>query len=1186
MRLTHLKLAGFKSFVDATILHIHGQRVGVVGPNGCGKSNVMESVRWVLGESSAKEMRGDSMDAVIFNGSGSRKAISRASVELVFDNSLGGAAGSWSQYAEISVKRVIEREKGSTYYINNSVVRRRDVADLFLGTGLGGRAYAIIGQNTINRIVEAKPEEMRTFLEEAAGISKYKERRRETELRLRDTRENLTRVEDILRELSKQITRLAAQAVITEQYHRLQTALKLTQGQFWLVKKRDGGASWEKSQRQVEKLVNELEAQIASLRSNESLLETMRQAHFDATESVNTTQGQYYEANAVLSNLEQQLRTTTEARERVQLQLQQIDTLIEKNLTLAVNLEQNLVQLKVEQQEAEQAARQSQDLLMSAQQTLPAAESAFHQASAEFSKSQFTLTELEQNNRLNNSSLQHLAQNSAELKQRLARYTQELANLSMPAADELHQKQLQLQALQANITHQEQHASDCLVLEHTHQQAMQKQREAHTQAQRNLNILEVEISSLNKMQQSVEQALGGEAKLKDWLKQHGLDSHVRLWQKISVKVSYVMWAKALEAVLGAKLNALMDVDINTLDLTNQPPGSLMLMINDGNSLTPFHSMPTELSNKQQPMTSILEPLSAELSAELHHILAGVYLLEADDDPKLLIKKLSWCESLVNTNGDIFTQQHIIFNASIADQSTGGLLQGVLARKKQLHDLQLQLPSSQLVLAEAHNSLHTTEIALQVAKQQQQAISANLKMDTQQAHELNLALQRLKQQQQYVLDRKNSLQHELQNTEQKLVELTEAQQHKQDLLNQSASQLITLQISKQSAEVIKQQASSALNAVRLAVQQAEKSHQQVGFDLKLKNNHINEMNNRLQVIGEERQSLIIRNTEAQNTLNATKMETLKANLVVAIDAKQQRELALIVARNALAECEQSLQAQERQRLQNEQQLHPLRDKLEQARLAEQQARLYFEQCQHELSNNGLSEAVLNEGLTESTKVSDLEHKIQCLQAEISDLGAVNLAAIQELTSEQTRKEYIDSQSQDLIQASNTLEAAISKIDKETRGRLQATFDEANRHFDALFKTLFNGGQAKLALLGDEILDTGMQVFAQPPGKKNSTIHLLSGGEKALTALALVFALFKLNPAPFCLMDEVDAPLDDSNTERFCEMVKEMSERTQFLFVSHNKITMEMAQQLIGVTMQESGVSRIVQVNIDAALQMSG
>ncbi len=391
MRLTHLKLAGFKSFVDPTTLHIHGQRVGVVGPNGCGKSNVMESVRWVLGESSAKEMRGDSMDAVIFNGSGNRKPISRASVELIFDNSLGGASGEWSQYAEISVKRVIERDKGSTYYINNTVVRRRDVADLFLGTGLGGRAYAIIGQNTINRIVEAKPEELRIFLEEAAGISKYKERRRETELRLRDTRENLTRVDDILRELDKQIARLQSQAVVAEQYHGLQTILNITKGQVWLLKKRDASAYWERAQRQVEKLVNELEAQMANLRSNESALELARQQNFTATETVNLAQAGYYEANAEVSNLENQVKNTSEARERMQLQLQQLLAQLDKNTLQRSDFEKALLAAQAELQVANTDFTASEEANKVAREAIPLLSQQFQSALAAFNTSQSIL---------------------------------------------------------------------------------------------------------------------------------------------------------------------------------------------------------------------------------------------------------------------------------------------------------------------------------------------------------------------------------------------------------------------------------------------------------------------------------------------------------------------------------------------------------------------------------------------------------------------------------------------------------------------------------------------------------------------------------------------------------------------------------------------------------------------------
>ncbi|MDZ4099412.1 MAG: AAA family ATPase, partial [Methylophilaceae bacterium] len=444
MRLTHLKLAGFKSFVDATTLHLQGQRVGVVGPNGCGKSNVMESIRWVLGESSAKEMRGDSMQDVIFNGSSNRKAISRASVELIFDNSLGGANGEWSQYAEISVKRVIEREKGSSYYINNTAVRRRDVADLFLGTGLGGRAYAIIGQNTISRIVEAKPEELRIFLEEAAGISKYKERRRETELRLRDTRENLTRVEDIRQEMDKQIVRLESQAVITQQYHQLQDALKHAQGQLWLLKKRDAGIAWEKTKRQVEKLVNDLESQMANLRKTESLLETLRQQHFSSSESVQVAQTEYYEANAEVSNLEQQVKHTQEARERLNLQLQQMASQSEKLDVQKRSLDAQLAELLTKQSQADGDEDETAKQLVALKADLPAIESAFANSQGALSEAQKALADTEQAVRLETTQLGYAERNIEELQLRLQRMQTDMQNLMLTDSADLETKRTDL----------------------------------------------------------------------------------------------------------------------------------------------------------------------------------------------------------------------------------------------------------------------------------------------------------------------------------------------------------------------------------------------------------------------------------------------------------------------------------------------------------------------------------------------------------------------------------------------------------------------------------------------------------------------------------------------------------------------------------------------------------------------
>ncbi len=1169
MRLTHLKLAGFKSFVDPTTLNIHGQRVGVVGPNGCGKSNVMESVRWVLGESSAKEMRADAMDAVIFNGSGNRKPISRASVELIFDNSLGGASGEWSQYAEISVKRVIERDKGSTYYINNTAVRRRDVADLFLGTGLGGRAYAIIGQNTINRIVEAKPEEMRVFLEEAAGITKYKERRRETELRLRDTRENLIRVEDILRELDKQILRLQSQAVVAAEYHRLHEALNLAKGQIWLLKKQDASANWEKAGRTVEKLVNELEAQMASLRNSESVLETVKQQHVAATETVNTAQAAYYEANAAVSNLENQVKNTADARERMQMQLQQLIAQLEKNAGQQTNVENSLLEANNNLSAANSDFATAETLLQTARETLNANTQQYQAALADFNASQTSWLNAEQRMRLEQANIGHIARTINDATEQLKRLQQSLLTLQVPADDVLTGKQTQLQSLEAEIKATEARIAGTLEKETAIQTSIKTVRELVHEQQRSQHVIEAEINSLDKIQQSMRDA-NNEANLGSWLKNSGLNNNCRIWQLIAIKSG---WETALEAVLGSRLNA---VAHKTLPETRPPAALSVAFSNDASDKSAVKSsnFPTILS--------LIERVEPAYQAVLNDWLAGVCVLTEDADPMAACQSLAQNECLVNRHGDIYTRNSVTYFGA---QS---LLHGVLERQTRLESLQLQLPQLQEQLTAANKQLSQTETELQELRTSQHADQQSLKNITQQAHQLNLSLQQLKQQQASALQRKNQLEADCLLTEQKLEKLLTEKTQKETAVTEITAGLTQMQTERAGNEAKKQDAENRLNEARNQLQGLERAYQEKVFNIKLIENNIKELSSKLESLHEEKTSLKVRSTEVETALNATKMETLKANLETALNVKQKREAALAAARNAMAESQETLMQQERTRLQNEQLLHPLRDKLEASRLNEQEARLHFEQCQMELASFSIEESVLANSLQQhegNLKISQLENKKIKLEADIEALGAVNLAAIEELKAEQTRKQYLDSQCHDLTDASQTLEDAIRKIDRETRTRLQATFDAANMHFNELFTTLFGGGQARLVLLGDEILDTGMQVFAQPPGKKNSTIHLLSGGEKALTALALVFALFRLNPAPFCLMDEVDAPLDDSNTERFCAMVKKMSERTQFLYVSHNKITMEMAQQLIGVTMQESGVSRIVDVDMEAAVKMA-
>jgi chromosome segregation protein len=1167
LRLTHLKLAGFKSFVDPTTLHIHGQRVGVVGPNGCGKSNVMESIRWVLGESSAREMRGDSMSDVIFNGSGNRKPVSRASVELIFDNSLGGANGEWSQYAEIAVKRVLEREKGSSYYINNTVVRRRDVADLFLGTGLGGRAYAIIGQNTISRIVEAKPEELRVFLEEAAGISKYKERRRETELRLRDTRENLTRVEDIRRELDKQINRLASQAEVTEQYHRLQDTLKHAQGQLWLIKKRDASMAWEKNQRQVEKLVNELEAQMAALRKAETALETLRQQHYTSTEAVQAAQTKYYEANAEVSNLEQQVKHTQEARERLTSQLQQLNAQSQRIESQTAQLQENLQQLNLQHQEASVGETQAEQDLQVFRLSLPKAEQEYSLAQSSHAAAQSALSETEQNIRLETSNLDHLNRTIVELEQRLHKLEQEQSQLQLPNAGELEQKRVAHEQAQLELTKLEKSLVDLHRQEQQYIEQIKLMRESQLQEERVIAQIQAQIVSLSKIQQS----LGQEAKLDAWLNTTGLKDNKRLWQTISIATG---WETSLEAVLGAKLNAIFKPQaVNELAYKQRPPAALVIC-------SPGADKPMVGGGSLKPLLSIVSEIETGTAGLMWDWLAGVYLLDDDADPMLIRKQLKPGEILVNKLGDIYS------NHSVAFYAAQSALHGVLERQRELADLQARLPELQENLSSQTKSLNDTELTLQQARDSYQQQQQILKSNTQSQHGLSLEIQRLQQQHQHVLARQKTLQAEQQSTSQSLDKLKSEQMAKQQALEALRSLLNGLQSHRDEAQTARQAKELTLNNTRMELQKAERHAQEKIFNNKIITNNINEINSKINLFYEEKQALIVRRNEAETMLEAAKMEGLQTNLQTALSAKQQSEAELASTRNAMASAEQELQAQERSRMQNEQLLHPLRDKLEQSRLQEQQARLHFEQCQAALLATGLDETVLADNLLPSTKATEIERSTSELEAQIAELGPVNLAAIQELHSERERKAYLDSQAADLEQAITTLEDAIRRIDKETRNRLQNTFDEANRHFGELFSILFGGGQARLELLGEEILDTGMQVFAQPPGKKNSTIHLLSGGEKALTALALVFALFRLNPAPFCLMDEVDAPLDDSNTERFCNMVKKMSEHTQFLFVSHNKITMEMAQQLIGVTMQESGVSRIVEVDIEAALKMNG
>ncbi|MEY3171497.1 MAG: Chromosome partition protein Smc [Pseudomonadota bacterium] len=1162
MRLIQLKLAGFKSFVDPTTIQLQGQRIGIVGPNGCGKSNIMESVKWVLGESSAKEMRSENMDSVIFNGSENRKPISRASVELIFDNSLGKAPTEWSQYAEISVKRVIEREKGSTYYINNLAVRRKDIADLFLGTGLGGRGYAIIGQNTISQIIEAKPEELRNYLEEAAGVSKYKERRRETEFRLRDTRDNLSRIQDVLNEIVQQIAKLESQAVIATKYNDLTQKQKFHQAQVWVLKKRDASIVWKKHQSQVEKLVNELEQQTAALRKIEAEVESLRQAHISASDEINKNQASFYEINAEVSNIENNIRNQNELLERSKKELIEIETNLAKNADDQLKFTNDIEEAAIEKTKLTELYKTKEENFNSLKSSIQSVEGRYLASVEQFNQAVIQFQSTQEKINLEKAMIDFILKTEEETNIRLAFLNNEISNIDLTGQSLLDEKENDLVDKQSHVEKIEGKIEENKSLATDLEEEIDTLRKQQIEIQKELSQIEGEIKTLAQIQDDAQ----GNESLKSWTSQHNINTSNRLWEKLKIKTE---WITAIESALGGKLNAVL---AQYESISHRPPASMVLAnLNGSKSYKPKN-------NKLNSVLDVIEISDPLLMNLLSEWLSDYYLIPKGESYKNFIGNLEQGEFLVNQQGDIFTKNSVSFYGKDAS------LNGILLRQERLKALQEQFPSIEKNYKNILKKLNEAELQLNDYEEQADSFSEELKEALNELHQTEIEVERIQQSISYSNEKHSNITNEQNELKEKLAQIEIDKTAKSSLIHNLEIDAHRLLEQKTSSEEIKKRHEFEYESVKKQVNEAEIQLQESHFNLKIIDNKINEINNKINILYEDNKALNNKKDSAKASIDTGVIEALQISLREKITVKDEREKILIASRDNLAQKETDLRECEQKRLQTEQAVHPIRDKLEQSRLNEQESKLLFEQFQNEINESQLDEIVLSESITEKTTVKEVQELCNKLQEEINLLGPVNLAAIHELTSEKERKGYLDSQVEDLTSASNTLEDAIRRIDKETRDRLIATFNEVNKNFTEFFKVLFNGGQAQLELLGEEILDTGIQVTAQPPGKKNTTISQLSGGEKALTATALVFALFKLNPAPFCLMDEVDAPLDDSNTLRFTNMVTEMSKNTQFLYVSHNKIAMEMAQQLIGVTMQESGVSRIVEVSLAEAEKM--
>ena len=1014
-------MAGFKSFVDPTTIRIDGQLASIVGPNGCGKSNVVESVKWVMGSSSAKELRGDSMDSVIFRGTDTRQPLSRASVELIFDNTEGRAPTEWASYAEISVKRVIEKEKGSSYLINNTVVRRKDVADLFLGTGLGSKGYAIIGQNKITEIVEAKPEEIKGYLEEAAGVSKYKERRKETEYRLRDTKDNLTRVNDLIREIDGQVTRLKSQAETASKYQKYQEDLKFSQAQVWALKKQKTNEAWETIKQKINEQTLQLDQFTAKLRELEASVEVAREAYSETSEEINIFQAKFYEVNAMVSDAENSLTNIKNNIERFTAAQADSEEKI-KNITL---LEKDV------NNEIEESKRKSEE----------------------------ESSRLNGHEKLNKEDRDKLTQ----LKEMLGGLTTQAEK----ARNDRNYKSKELRELS--------------------QQRIEKARNDRDSKSKESHETEVRISSLkdfiheDKSSESVD----------EWLKNSSIENKQPVIDQLNINDG---WDTAFGYFLVEHLHAYE----GSLSVLKSRPSKTITLINKNEQKSALR-----LNDKLVSATTVIEAKDDHINSAINEWLSNVYLSSNDDFEKDK-GSLNYGDILILKNGDIYGKTYQII------RSENGANINVLARKKQLDELTLNLP--------------VTLKAFEKSEQDLSAIQAEVKAQ------------------------------------------------EESFNNKSEQDLSAIQ-----AEVKAQEES--FSSQRNKLFESDKLKQEIEFNIKLLKRKVDELisNKENKVLEKSRLQKVIE--ESISELKNNSVDKFESELKEKIKSKEQAEHHLTKAREKLSTKEVHLKEIESQRLQKQQSLNPLQATLQETKIEERELKVNFEQCCQSLDASSIDESELLSKIHTDETVSDLEERSNKLSARIERLGPVNLAAIGELETIEGRKIYVQKQMDDLVEASNTLEQAIKKIDIETREKLDKTYVNVNENFNYYFQKLFKGGKAELKLIGKEILDTGFEIFAQPPGLKNTTIATLSGGQQALTACALVFALFKLNPAPFCFMDEVDAPLDDSNVENFCALVKEMSERTQIILVSHNKQTMTSAEQLIGVTSQEKGVSRIVEVNTD-------
>ncbi len=1166
MRLSKIKLSGFKSFVDSTTIKFPSNLMGIVGPNGCGKSNIIDAIRWVLGEASAKTLRGDSMVDVIFNGSANRKPVGVASIELTFDNSDGTITGAFAGYNEIGVRRVVSRDGTSQYYLNNTRCRRKDITHLLLGTGVGSHGYSIIEQGMISRLVEAKPEELRAFLEEAAGISKYKERRRETEHRIQHTRENLERLKDLREEIEKQLAHLQRQAKDAERYKNLKAEQRKVNAELLALRLNGLKAEVAEHEHALREKQVALEAAVAAQRSAETSIEKLRVELADRNERFSVVQGSYYKVGAEIARLEQSLQHRKELIQRQSEDLQSTDQQVAEINAHIASDRVEIEELERVLSELGPGLEQAYAVQRTSQQTLEQAERAMEQAQVAWERTAEELAAAARLVHVEDTRLEQLAAQGQRLEKEQQRNQDERQALSFA---DVEQRLEMLVGQEERLTAACDNAARALETVWTQ---IQQLREQETRVSTHLDQLRESVQSergrLTSLEALQEAALGKSTdQVNRWLEAQSLDQRRRLAQELVVDSG---WERAVETVLGPYLQA---VGINSIDsvagaLPDLSEGGVTLVEVDGDSASPPTARGALLAHMRAP-------------AAVASLLAGVHVAESVQEAIARRHELADGESFVTREGAWIGRRWLRLNRSDEPQV------GVIARGDEIKRLRESTQTAARRAEEVSKALADTRYQLErleearsqaqgeATRRQELLADTKAKLGASRA-ELDQARQRVAALDRTIADLTAEQQALISSVEESKARRANAIARQNELAarrdefdRERREQQERVAAARASAE----QHRDAAQAIAIKVESRRSSKESASAALIRVQGQLGHLTKRQQELRVE--------LEAASAPLRTEEETLVAKL----DERLLVEADLGQARQAMDEIDTQLRETEQQRNERQRAVNEIRELADSVRLSVREAQVRAETVAEQFAATGflLDEIVL--GLPAHATAAVWTETFESLERRIQRLGAINLAAIDEFKEQSERKTYLDAQFADLTEALETLENAIRKIDRETRARFKETFDKANQGLGRLFPRLFGGGHAYLEMDGEDVLAAGVTIMARPPGKKISTIHLLSGGEKALTAVALVFSIFELNPAPFCLLDEVDAPLDDANVGRFRDIVKEMSERVQFVIITHNKTTMEGMHQLSGVTMQEPGVSRMVAVDIDEAVRLA-